>query len=86
MGFKRYATAHWEGDLKTGQGRMSTPQSGLFDGQRYSYNTRFGEEKGTNPEEFSRLPMPAATAWRSVSCCRTPVSSRPASTRVPKPR
>jgi len=52
MGFKRHATAHWEGDLKTGQGRMSTPQSGLFDGTRYSYNTRFGEEKGTNPEEL----------------------------------
>ncbi len=52
MGFKRYATAHWEGDLKTGQGRMSTPQSGLFDGTRYSFNTRFGDEKGTNPEEL----------------------------------
>ncbi|MCM2355440.1 MAG: OsmC family protein [Arenimonas sp.] len=52
MGFKRHATAHWEGDLKTGQGRMSTPQSGLFEGTRYSFNTRFGEEKGTNPEEL----------------------------------
>ncbi len=52
MGFKRYATAHWEGDLKAGQGRMSTPQSGLFDGTRYSYGTRFGDEKGTNPEEL----------------------------------
>lgn len=52
MGFKRHATAHWEGDLKTGQGRMSTPQSGLFDGTRYSFNTRFGEEKGSNPEEL----------------------------------
>ena len=52
MGFKRYATAHWEGDLKTGQGRMSTPQSGLFDGTRYSFGTRFGDEKGTNPEEL----------------------------------
>lgn len=52
MGFKRYATAHWEGTLKTGQGRMSTPQSGLFDGTRYSFNTRFGDEKGSNPEEL----------------------------------
>ncbi|KFN41852.1 hypothetical protein N790_12125 [Arenimonas malthae CC-JY-1] len=52
MGFKRHATAHWEGDLKSGQGRMSTPQSGLFEGTRYSFNTRFGEEKGTNPEEL----------------------------------
>jgi len=52
MGFKRHATAHWEGDLKTGQGRMSTPQSGLFEGTRYSFGTRFGDEKGTNPEEL----------------------------------
>ena len=52
MGFKRYATAHWEGDLKSGRGALSTPQSGLFSEQRYSFNTRFGEEKGTNPEEL----------------------------------
>jgi osmotically inducible protein OsmC len=52
MGFKRFATAHWQGDLKTGKGAMSTPQSGLFAEQNYSYNTRFGEEKGTNPEEL----------------------------------
>lgn len=52
MGFKRYATAYWEGDLKSGKGAMSTPQSGLFADQKYSFNTRFGEEKGTNPEEL----------------------------------
>jgi osmotically inducible protein OsmC len=52
MGFKRHATAHWEGDLKSGRGALSTPQSGLFNEQRYSFNTRFGEEKGTNPEEL----------------------------------
>jgi len=52
MGFKRYATAHWQGDLKTGKGAMSTPQSGLFAEQNYSFNTRFGDEKGTNPEEL----------------------------------
>ena len=52
MAFKRFATAHWQGDLKTGKGAMSTPQSGLFAEQNYSYNTRFGEEKGTNPEEL----------------------------------
>jgi osmotically inducible protein OsmC len=52
MGFKRHATAWWEGTLKQGQGRMSTPQSGLFDQTRYSFGTRFGDEKGTNPEEL----------------------------------
>lgn len=52
MGFKRIATARWEGDLMSGKGVMSTPQSGLFADQNYSFKTRFGEEKGTNPEEL----------------------------------
>jgi len=52
MGISRHATAHWEGDLKTGQGRLSTPQSGLMDDTRYAFSSRFGDEKGTNPEEL----------------------------------
>lgn len=52
MAFKRYADAVWQGDLQAGKGTMSTPQSGLFDAQNYSFKTRFGEEKGTNPEEL----------------------------------
>ena len=30
MGISRNATAHWEGDLKTGKGKLNTPQSGLL--------------------------------------------------------
>ncbi|MCK7592658.1 OsmC family protein [Pseudomarimonas salicorniae] len=52
MGLKRYATARWEGDLNAGKGVMSTPQSGLFADQNYSFKTRFGDDKGTNPEEL----------------------------------
>ncbi|WP_297799947.1 OsmC family protein [Arenimonas sp. GDDSR-1] len=52
MGFKRIASARWEGDLMAGKGSMSTPQSGLFADQNYSFKTRFGDEKGTNPEEL----------------------------------
>jgi osmotically inducible protein OsmC len=52
MAITRHATARWEGDLKTGQGRLHTPQSGLFDGTRYGFSTRFGDEKGANPEEL----------------------------------
>jgi osmotically inducible protein OsmC len=52
MALKRFATAHWEGDIQTGKGGMSTPQSGLFADQNYSFKTRFGDEKGTNPEEL----------------------------------
>lgn len=49
MGISRHATAHWEGDLKSGKGQLSTPQSGLLDKTRYGFNSRFGDEKGTNP-------------------------------------
>ena len=52
MGISRHALAHWEGDLKQGKGQLSTPQSGLLDKTRYGFNSRFGEEKGTNPEEL----------------------------------
>src|SRR5690606_20108881 len=52
MGISRKATARWEGDLKTGRGSLTTPASGLLDGTRYGFNSRFGEERGTNPEEL----------------------------------
>ncbi len=52
MGISRHATAHWEGDLKSGLGRLSTPQSGLMENTRYAFSSRFGDEKGTNPEEL----------------------------------
>jgi len=52
MGISRHATAHWEGDLKSGKGVISTPQSGLMHNVRYGFNSRFGDEKGTNPEEL----------------------------------
>lgn len=52
MSITRHATARWEGDLKSGQGQLDTPQSGLFHGTRYGFNSRFGDEKGTNPEEL----------------------------------
>ena len=45
MGISRHATAHWEGDLKSGKGQLSTPQSGLLDKTRYGFNSRFGDEK-----------------------------------------
>src|SRR5690606_20546134 len=52
MGISRKASAHWEGDFKTGKGSLTTPASGLLDGTRYGFNSRFGDEKGTNPEEL----------------------------------
>lgn len=52
MAFKRYADARWNGDLQAGKGSISTPQSGLFADQNFSFKTRFGDETGTNPEEL----------------------------------
>ncbi|NLB58101.1 MAG: OsmC family peroxiredoxin, partial [Gammaproteobacteria bacterium] len=52
MGISRKATARWEGVLKSGCGTISTPDSGLMQDTRYAFNSRFGDEKGTNPEEL----------------------------------
>ena len=46
----RSADAVWEGDLKTGKGKVKV-ESGTFDAQ-YSFSTRFENGKGTNPEEL----------------------------------
>ena len=48
---KRNASAHWEGDLKTGKGNLSTASTVLSKSQ-YSFNTRFENGVGTNPEEL----------------------------------
>lgn len=47
---ERTAEAEWRGALKDGQGVMKLG-SGAFQGA-YSFGTRFGSEKGTNPEEL----------------------------------
>lgn len=52
MGISRKATARWQGDLKSGSGTISTPASGLMEDTRYGFNSRFGDGKGTNPEEL----------------------------------
>jgi osmotically inducible protein OsmC len=48
---QRKATAQWRGDLKTGKGSITT-DSGVLTDTRYSFTTRFENEKGTNPEEL----------------------------------
>ena len=48
---KRSASAQWRGDLKTGKGEISTA-SGVLSSTPYSFQTRFEEGKGTNPEEL----------------------------------
>ena len=47
----RKATAVWIGTGKEGTGTIST-QSTVLENTQYSFNTRFAEGKGTNPEEL----------------------------------
>jgi osmotically inducible protein OsmC len=48
---KRNATAVWNGDVKTGTGKIST-QSTAINNAQYSFKTRFEDGVGTNPEEL----------------------------------
>ena len=48
---KRSASAVWKGGLQDGQGTVSS-ESGVLAGVPYSFAKRFGDEKGTNPEEL----------------------------------
>ena len=48
---RRNASAKWSGSGKEGKGAITT-QSGVLSETPYSFSRRFGEEKGTNPEEL----------------------------------
>jgi len=47
----RSGSAKYEGLGRDGIGHVST-QSRALDDQKYGFNTRFGDEPGTNPEEL----------------------------------
>lgn len=48
---KRFAEAHWAGDLNTGHGELTT-ESTVLNKTQYSFNTRFVDGVGSNPEEL----------------------------------
>ena len=48
---KRNATAVWNGSGKEGSGHLTT-QSTVLNKTQYSFNSRFAEGVGTNPEEL----------------------------------
>jgi lipoyl-dependent peroxiredoxin len=48
---ERGATAVWRGTLKEGSGTVNSDSGSLTDSS-YTFVRRFGEEKGTNPEEL----------------------------------
>jgi lipoyl-dependent peroxiredoxin len=49
--FNRKAGALWTGDLKNGDGLISTESKTLYQ-LPYSFQTRFGDKEGSNPEEL----------------------------------
>jgi osmotically inducible protein OsmC len=49
--FNRKAGSLWTGDLKNGSGLISTESRAIFE-LPYTYETRFGDEEGLNPEEL----------------------------------
>lgn len=46
-----FGTAHWEGGLKDGKGKISTKSGALTD-YPYGFGARFEGQPGTNPEEL----------------------------------
>jgi osmotically inducible protein OsmC len=48
---KRHASAKWQGSGKDGTGSLTTQSATLKD-TPYGFNSRFGDGKGTNPEEL----------------------------------
>ena len=49
--FNRKAGVLWNGDLQDGKGSISTESKVLYE-LPYSYQTRFGDQEGLNPEEL----------------------------------
>ena len=47
----RRGSAEWRGSLKEGGGTLSS-ESGTLNNVSYNFGKRFGDEKGTNPEEL----------------------------------
>ena len=48
---KHRASAVWKGTVKEGSGSLTT-KSKVFEGQPYSFKTRFENGNGTNPDEL----------------------------------
>jgi lipoyl-dependent peroxiredoxin len=51
FGMKRKSTAVWLGTIKEGKGHLTT-QTGVLNETQYSFNSRFADGIGTNPEEL----------------------------------
>lgn len=64
--FHRKAGALWTGNLKNGHGLISTESRKLFE-LPYSFQTRFGDQEGSNPEELIAAAHAACFSMALVS-------------------
>ena len=60
---KRNATAVWNGTGKEGTGHLTTQSTTLSETQ-YSFNSRFAEGIGTNPEELVAAALSGCFAMK----------------------
>ncbi len=85
----RSASAEWNGDLRGGNGRMSTA-SGAFRDQAYSFATRFENTPGSNPEEMIAAAHAACFSMAFANALakggHTPESVRTTATCVLSPK
>jgi osmotically inducible protein OsmC len=74
---KRHASANWAGSGKDGTGSLTTQSATLKD-TPYGFNARFGDGKGTNPEELIAAAhagcFTMATAFQLSGAGHTPQS------------
>jgi osmotically inducible protein OsmC len=66
-GITRTAQAEWQGTGKEGKGTLTT-RSGVLSATPYGFNTRFGDQKGTNPEELIAAAHAGCFAMAPAGC------------------
>ena len=77
MAITKKASAHWEGDLKTGIGSIST-ETGVLREAPYGFKARFEGGKGTNPEEL--IGAAHAGCFSMARRCRGAAAGKPIET------
>jgi lipoyl-dependent peroxiredoxin len=87
--FNRKAGALWTGDLKNGHGLISTESRTLFQ-LPYSFQSRFGDKEGSNPEELIAAAHAACFSMALASTLEkngfTPVQTETTATCTLAPR
>lgn len=68
--FNRKAGVIWTGDLKDGSGLISTESQALYE-EPYSFQTRFDNETGTNPEELIAAAYAACFSMALANTLKT---------------